>query len=148
MFQFICSITSVCILSGNKGNTTLVYKSGNITCIYKHTRWIIEKNNIISYGFGIALEIPKGWVGLIFPRSSVYKKNLDLTNCVGVIDSDYRGEISAKFRLLNPNADNIYVVGERAAQIVFVQHGNVDFKVSNELSETLRGAGGYGHTGD
>lgn len=107
-----------------------------------------RSNNVISYGFGIALEIPKGWVGLIFPRSSVYKKNLDLTNCVGVIDSDYRGEISAKFRLLNPNADNIYIVGERAAQIVFVQHGNVDFKVSNELSETLRRVGGYGHTGN
>lgn len=87
-----------------------------------------------------------GWS--YFPRSSVYKKNLDLTNCVGVIDSDYRGEISAKFRLLNPNVDNIYVVGERAAQIVFVQYENVDFKVSNELSETLRGVGGYGHTGD
>lgn len=107
-----------------------------------------SKNNIISYGFGIALEIPKGWVGLLFSRSSIYKKNLDLTDCVGVIDSDYRGEISAKFRLLNSHLDNVYVVGERAAQIVFVQHGNVDFKVSNELSETLRGAGGYGHTGD
>lgn len=106
-----------------------------------------SKNNIISYGFGIALEIPKGWVGLIFPRSSIYKKNLDLTNCVGVIDSDYRGEISAKFRLINPNIDNVYAIRERAAQIVFVQHGNIDFKVSNELSETLRGAGGYGHTG-
>lgn len=107
-----------------------------------------SKNNIISYGFGIALEIPKGWVGLIFPRSSIYKKNLDLTNCVGVIDSDYRGEINAKFRLLNSRLDNVYTIGERAAQIVFVQHGNVDFKVSNELSETLRGVGGYGHTGD
>ena len=106
-----------------------------------------RSNNVISYGFGIALEIPKGWVGLLFPRSSVYKKDIDLTNCVGVIDSDYRGEISAKFRLLKPDMNNIYTVGERAAQIVFVRHGNVDFKVVNELSETLRGAEGYGHTG-
>lgn len=106
-----------------------------------------RSNNIISYGFGIALEIPKGYVGLIFPRSSVYKKNLDMSNCVGVIDSDYRGEISAKFRLLNPNLDNVYISGERIAQIVFVKHDDVDFKVSEELSETIRGAGGYGHTG-
>lgn len=106
-----------------------------------------RSNNIISYGFGIALEIPKGYVGLIFPRSSVYKKNLDMSNCVGVIDSDYRGEISAKFRLLNPNLDNVYISGERIAQIVFIKYDNVDFKVSEELSETIRGAGGYGHTG-
>lgn len=106
-----------------------------------------RSNNIVSYGFGIALEIPKGYVGLIFPRSSVYKKNLDMSNCVGVIDSDYRGEISAKFRLLNPNLDNVYISGERIAQIVFIKHDDVDFKVSEELSETIRGAGGYGHTG-
>lgn len=106
-----------------------------------------RSNNIVSYGFGIALEIPKGYVGLIFPRSSVYKKNLDMSNCVGVIDSDYRGEISAKFRLLNPNLDNVYISGERIAQIVFVKHDDVDFKVSEELSETIRGVGGYGHTG-
>lgn len=106
-----------------------------------------RSNNIVSYGFGIALEIPKGYVGLIFPRSSVYKKNLDMSNCVGVIDSDYRGEISAKFRLLNPNLDNVYISGERIAQIVFIKHNNVDFKVSEELSETIRGDGGYGHTG-
>lgn len=106
-----------------------------------------RSNNVVSYGFGIALEIPKGWVGLVFPRSSVYKKNLDLTNCVGIIDSDYRGEISAKFRLINPNEDNVYTIGERAAQIVFIKHDDVDFKVSEELSETIRGDGGYGHTG-
>lgn len=106
-----------------------------------------RSNNIVSYGFGIALEIPKGYVGLIFPRSSVYKKNLDMSDCVGVIDSDYRGEISAKFRLLNPNLDNVYISGERIAQIVFIKHDDVDFKVSEELSETIRGAGGYGHTG-
>ena len=106
-----------------------------------------RSNNIISYGFGIALEIPKGYVGLIFPRSSVYKKNLDLSNCVGIIDSDYRGEISAKFRLLNPNLDNVYISGERIAQIVFIKHDDVDFKISEELSETIRGDGGYGHTG-
>lgn len=105
-----------------------------------------RSNNIVSYGFGIALEIPKGYVGLIFPRSSVYKKNLDMSNCVGVIDSDYRGEISAKFRLLNPNLDNVYISGERIAQIVFIKHDNVDFKVSEELSKTIRGVGGYGHT--
>lgn len=52
----------------------------------------------ITYGTGLAVEIPEGHVGLVFPRSSVYKTDLDLTNCVGVIDSGYRGEIKAVFK--------------------------------------------------
>lgn len=105
-------------------------------------------------GFGIAMEIPKGYVGLIFPRSSVCKKDLSLTNCVGVIDSGYRGEISAVFRFepfyrdcgTNTNM-RVYNVGERAAQIIIMPYPEVEFEEAEELSETERGTGGYGSTG-
>ena len=57
-----------------------------------------DNTGCIIYGTGLAVEIPEGYVGLVFPRSSVYKTDLDLTNCVGVIDSGYRGEIKAVFK--------------------------------------------------
>lgn len=98
------------------------------------------------YGTGIAMEIPKGYVGLAFPRSSVSNKNMSLANSVGVIDSDYRGEITAKFR---PDADYpvVYNVGERIAQIIIIPYPEVEFEEVEELSDTDRGTGGYGSTG-
>lgn len=104
--------------------------------------------------FGIAIEIPEGYVGLLFPRSSIHKTDLSLTNAVGVIDSGYRGEISAVFRAELPTdrhgADtslNVYEVGERAAQIIILPYPQIEFEEVFELSETERGAGGYGSTG-
>lgn len=102
---------------------------------------------VIKYSFGVGFEIPEGYVGLLFPRSSVYKTDLDLTNCVGVIDSDYRGAVSAVFRVLDPNTDHVYKVGERAAQIIFLKLGDIELYEVQELSSTERGEGGYGHTG-
>ncbi len=98
------------------------------------------------YGTGIAMEIPKGYVGLAFPRSSVSNKNMGLVNSVGVIDSDYRGEIKAKFR---PDADYpvLYEVGDRIAQIVIIPYPEIEFEEVDELSDTDRGTGGYGSTG-
>lgn len=61
------------------------------------SRQFNEKTGCVEYGTGISMEIPEGYVGLIFPRSSIYKTGLNLTNCVGVIDSGYRGEIKAVF---------------------------------------------------
>ena len=58
----------------------------------------IDEYGNICYGTGLAFEIPEGYVGLVFPRSSNHKKGVILTNCVGVIDSGYRGEVSFKFR--------------------------------------------------
>lgn len=108
--------------------------------------WDRERNQI-KYGFGLAFEIPEGYVGLIFPRSSVYKKDLSLSNCVGVIDSDYRGEVTAVFNVPNPFSANVYSIGDRIAQIVFVKLPEVALVESDELSETERGEGGYGSTG-
>jgi dUTP pyrophosphatase len=103
----------------------------------------------ITYGIGLALEIPKGFVGLIFPRSSVRKTRLMLSNCVGVIDSGYRGELQATFNKINNDSvsENDYKVGDRIAQIMIIPHPPIEFDVVDELSDTERGEGGFGSTG-
>ena len=103
-------------------------------------------HNCFSYGFGLALEIPEGYVGLVFPRSSVYKQDLVMANCVGVIDSHYRGEIMAKFKPYFPN-DNQYNVGERIAQLIIMPYPDVQFEEADKLTDTDRGTGGHGSTG-
>lgn len=105
-----------------------------------------DENNNVVYGTGLAVEIPEGYVGLVFPRSSICKKDLFLTNSVGVIDSGYRGEIMAKFK----HTDNLpveYRVGERIAQLIIIPHPHIEFVLANELSESERGSGGYGSSG-
>lgn len=107
----------------------------------------------ITYGFGIAMEIPVGYVGLIFPRSSVKNYELILSNCVGVIDSGYRGEIMSTFNKTNEmvngrryNATE-YKIGDRGAQIIIIPFPKVRFVESEELTNTERNTGGFGHTG-
>jgi dUTP pyrophosphatase len=113
------------------------------------TSIISETDTQITYGIGLALEIPKGFVGLIFPRSSVRKTRLMLSNCVGVVDSGYRGELQATFNKVNQNsiADNDYKVGDRIAQIMIIPHPPIEFEEADELSDTERGDGGFGSTG-
>jgi dUTP pyrophosphatase len=113
------------------------------------TSVISENDTQITYGIGLALEIPNGFVGLIFPRSSVRKTRLMLSNCVGVVDSGYRGELQATFNKINQNsiAENDYKVGDRIAQIMIIPHPPIEFKEVNDLSETERGEGGFGSTG-
>ena len=106
----------------------------------------------ITYGTGIAMEIPKGYVGLVFPRSSIRKTDLSLTNCVGVIDSGYRGEIQATFKkVFGKNDVRIdemdYKVGDRIAQIIIIPYPSVTLVEVDELSESERGDGGFGSTG-
>ena len=103
----------------------------------------------ITYGIGLALEIPKGFVGLIFPRSSVRKTRLMLSNCVGVIDSGYRGELQATFNKINQDSvsENDYKVGDRIAQIMIIPHPSIEFEEADALSDTERGEGGFGSTG-
>lgn len=104
-------------------------------------------HSVWSYGTGLAVEIPKGYMGLVFPRSSVYKTGDILSNGVGVIDSDYRGEIGAKFYGVNHLFDCPYEVGDRICQLVIVPIPEVEYVEAAALSETTRGAGGYGSTG-
>jgi dUTP pyrophosphatase len=101
----------------------------------------------ISYGFGIAMEIPKGYVGLIFPRSSVRNQDLILSNCVGVIDSGYRGELQATFKKTQGLDSVLYNVGERGAQIIILPYPTIYMTEVPELSNTERGTGGFGSTG-
>lgn len=112
------------------------------------TREIENTSFSVSYGFGIAMEIPKGYVGLVFPRSSVRNQDLILSNCVGVIDSGYRGELQATFKKTNGLDSLKYKVGERGAQIVILPYPKVSMVESEELSDTERGSGGFGSTGN
>jgi dUTP pyrophosphatase len=111
------------------------------------TREIENTSFSVSYGFGIAMEIPKGFVGLVFPRSSVRNQDLILSNCVGVIDSGYRGELQATFKKINGLDSIKYKVGERGAQIIILPYPTIYMTEVPELSNTDRGTGGFGSTG-
>lgn len=116
----------------------------------------------IIYNTGLAVEIPEGYVGLIFPRSSIHKKSLRLTNCVGVVDSGYRGEIKFVFdaptmvrsSFMSPDFEeciyygNPYKVGDRIGQLIIMPFPQILTEEVEELSETERGAEGFGSTGD
>lgn len=99
---------------------------------------------LLQYHTDIAVEIPEGYVGLLFPRSSVCKKSLSLTNSVGVIDAGYRGEIMAVFRNTTDVIPAVYKEGERFAQLVIIPIPDVQPIEVETLSESDRGEGGYG----
>jgi dUTP pyrophosphatase len=110
----------------------------------------------IEYGTGLSIEIPEGYVGLLFPRSSISKTELSLANSVGVIDSGYRGEIKLRFKrnehqageridVINHSAE--YEVSDKVAQLIIIPYPKVVFEVVDSLTETARGAGGFGSTG-
>lgn len=110
----------------------------------------------ICYGTSLAFEIPEGFVGLLFPRSSNTKKDLTLGNSVGVLDSGYRGEVFFKFKpsdYFAINRDDVYgdglsyEVGDRIGQIIVIPHPKVTFVEVDELSSTDRGDGGFGSSG-
>ena len=110
-----------------------------------------DVNKVLVYHTGIAVEIPRGYVGLLFPRSSIYKKTLTQTNCVGVIDADYRGEVLVKFALRYHSeieSPRLYGLNERIVQLVIVPVPEVAWLEADTLSETERGEGGYGSSGD
>lgn len=127
-----------------------------------------------TYGTGLSIEIPMGYVGLIFPRSSIRQRTMTLSNSVGVIDSGYRGEVRVTFnhvtdrtnlfRELRPfwdfkDAEKVemvdivdkafdhYQVGDKIAQLVIIPIPEIELVESESLSETERGIGGFGSTG-
>lgn len=104
------------------------------------------ENGVLVFGTGLAFEIPEGYVGLIFPRSSIFKTGLSLSNAVGVIDSGYRGEVKFMFYPYE-RAKRNYEVGDRIGQIVIMPFPKVTFFQVQELSETQRGTGGFGSSG-
>lgn len=127
------------------------------------TSCTVDKDGNIVYGTGLAFEIPEGYVGLIFPRSSISKKGLVLSNSVGVIDSGYRGEVMAKFKAADSIGNislleedkaitynglcDIYKVGERIAQLIIMPYPEIEVEETEVLTATDRGDGGYGSTG-
>ena len=96
----------------------------------------------IEYDTGLAIEIPNGFVGLIYPRSSISNTGLFLANAVGVIDSNYRGPIKCRFKAI-PNTV-IYAVGDRVAQLIIQPIQQITFEEVSELSDTNRGDLGFG----
>lgn len=153
------------------------------------TSRVFDKYGTVTYGTGLAVEIPEGYAGFIYPRSSIFKYDLALSNSVGVIDASYRGEIMAKFRptLVFVDKDSVgdkfegtdqtdldtqevtfngrdnsypdipsgcqsfkprvYEVGDRICQLIIMPYPEIEFDEADELSESDRGAGGYGSTG-
>jgi len=130
----------------------------------------VDEYGCVVYGTGLAFEIPDGYAGFLFPRSSNSRQDLLLSNCVGVVDSGYRGEVMLKFRrvmkmkkdrrclgmdyyedVIAPEDDirryMEYEVGERIGQIIILPYPKVTFQVADSLSDSDRGAGGYGSTG-
>ncbi len=107
----------------------------------------INPHETVLIGTGIALEIPVGYMGLVFARSGIAsKRGLAPANKVGVIDADYRGEIKVA---LHNHSNNVQTVekGERIAQLSVVPFLKADFTVCEELDNTIRGEGGFGSTG-
>ena len=114
--------------------------------LYATSKTYDNDGNVV-YGCGLAFEIPEGYMGLVFPRSSNANKLLLLSNSVGVIDAGYRGEVTAKFKRLYPISQGEYAIGERFAQLIVMPIPAVEFEDAEELSESERGVGGYGSSG-
>lgn len=111
------------------------------------TAWSITPGTKRMIGTGIAIEIPEGYFGGIYPRSGLStKKGLRLCNCVAVIDSDYRGEIHVPL-YNDSDVTQIVEAGERIAQIIFEPYQRVHFNETDHLDPTERGEGGFGSTG-
>lgn len=99
----------------------------------------------IEYGTGLAIEIPEGYVGLLYPRSSISKTGMILANSVGVVDSGYRGEVKLRFKYVAGTTK--YEVGDRVAQLVILPYPQVKLIESDTLSDSERQDGGFGSTG-
>lgn len=107
-----------------------------------------DGNGNVVYGTGIAVEIPQGYVGLVFPRSSVSRQDMVLSNSVGVIDCGYRGEITFKFKTVGSKMyPDMYHVGDRIGQLIILPYPDILWDEVDELEDSDRGDGGYGSTG-
>lgn len=126
-----------------------IYDAGLDLTVSRITTVINECGQLmIVYHTDIAMEIPNGYCALLIPRSSVYKKSLWLTDNVGVIDSNYRGEIMGVFKPTTDVVPAVYKEGDRFAQLVIVPIAVMEIEEAEELSETDRGDEGFGSTGE
>ena len=114
------------------------------------TYTINKEYSFIEYHTGLAFEIPKGHVGLLFPRSSVSKTDLRLANCVGVVDSGYRGEITFRYKFEKDSyfaSLKRFQEGDRIGQLVIMPYPEIELKEEETLTRSARGVGAYGSTG-
>jgi dUTP pyrophosphatase len=101
---------------------------------------------IIVFHTGISIELPDNYVGLVYPRSSIYKKSLYFTNSVGVIDSGYRGELIIRAKTNTNVVPSVYKEGDRFAQLIIIPLPQITLEESEQLTETDRGTDGFGST--
>lgn len=122
------------------------YARNGDACMDLHATSVDKTHELFyQYGTDIAMEIPRGYVGLIFPRSSISKTNHSLRNSVGVIDSGYRGEIL--IRMSQDKSRFSYQAGDRVAQLMIIEAPWVDIEEVDELSISSREENGFGSTG-
>ena len=107
-----------------------------------------DKSNklVLVYHTGLAVEIPEGYVGLIFMRSSVSNKSISLTNAVAVIDSGYRGELLLKYKITTDSLPTIYQPGEKIGQLIIIPYPKINPIEAEELNSSDRNEGGFGST--
>ena len=107
-----------------------------------------DKSNklVLVYHTGLAVEIPEGYVGLIFMRSSISDKSISLTNAVAVIDSGYRGELLLKYKITTDSLPTIYQPGEKIGQLIIIPYPKINPIEVEELSSSDRKEGGFGST--
>jgi dUTP pyrophosphatase len=110
---------------------------------------IVNENDYqyVEYDLGVAVEIPENKVGLLFPRSSQSKIGLILANCVGVVDSGFRGNLTARFKP-DQSKNSLYKKGDRIVQLVVVDCYMGEAEWADSLLETQRGSGAFGSTGN
>ena len=101
---------------------------------------------VLVYHTGLAVEIPEGYVGLIFMRSSISDKSISLTNAVAVIDSGYRGELLLKYKITTDSLPTIYQPGEKIGQLIIIPYPKINPIEVEELSSSDRNEGGFGST--
>lgn len=144
-----------CVFSLTKKTVGIVadylpaYKTDGSACFdfQASTTHIYKKDELYVMGTGVMCEIPHGWCMLVFARSSLGLKKMIIPNSVGVIDSDYRGEI--KVPLVFFGDDEITIEkGQRIAQGMLVKVTKAHFIKRDSLSDTMRGVGGFGSTGE
>lgn len=123
------------------------FSAGADLCACIESELVIEPGQTAFVGTGLAMELPCGYVALIYARSGLAcKRGLAPANKVGVIDSDYRGEI--KVALYNHSCETQTIMpNERIAQMVVTPYIKCDFEIADTLDDTVRGEGGFGSTG-
>lgn len=132
---------------------TPVYGSEGAACFDLYAASIIDTTDdngecTVTYGTGLQFEVPEGHVMMIYSRSGHgFKHGITLANSTGVIDADYRGEVMVKLTKRDTSIHGMPAVGERIAQAMIIPVEQVVFDEVDELSDTKRGAGGFGSTG-